>query len=315
MSVTARTERAAWPDAVQGVAGTVLVAAALTAAWLSPWSAVGGIAARVAQGWGLAPGTDATLLSSGALPMDPAPALWAASWFGAPLLLGAALLAGQARPLLAAAIGLAACLNPLALHAYASGWGLAAPALFAFAVQIVRLPQRPYLRGMTLAGAGLAAATACVPGGAALLLPVFAVLFLAAPRPWAPGTMRALYVTAFALPFAWVGTLAYAGWQTGAVGAPVLATGPSDAWHLILGAGLAAACAPGVAARAFARPEGAALLILAALAFVSPGVPDTLAVFTAWSAQAATAQRGGAADAFALAVGTLASGLAMVLLA
>ena len=300
MSATARDARRAGPAVLSGAA---LTAAALWAAWAAPWQA--GIAARG--------GTDLTALVAAALPMAPAPSAWAASWFGAPALLGAALLAGQRRPLLGAAVGLAACLNPLALHAYASGWGLGAVGLFVLAAQLVALPDRPDHRGQPLLGAGAMLAAASVPGAPSLALPFFAVLFLAARRPWAGGTMRALYLTAFAMPAAWFATLAYMGARGGAI---AVQGAPGDLWHFALGTGLAAACAPGLVAEARARPEGLAVLGLASFAFIAPGVPDTLAVFTAWSGGAAACLRhGGAARICGLAVGTSASAGAVALLA
>ena len=316
MSVTLRQAPPAPRRIGLALAGTALVLAALGAAWAAPWIEPGALGTRALQPMAPAPGTDLTLLLAGWLPLAPEPALWAASWFAGPLLLCAALAAGHARPLAGAAVGLAACLNPLALHAMSSGWGLGAPALFVLTTQLIALPGRPHHRGLPLLGVALTLAAAGVPGARGLGLPVFAVLWLAAPRPWRGGTMRALYLTAFFLPAAWLATMAYLAWLSGAPSPAPAPGGAEDAWHLALGVTLATACAPGLAVAAPRRLEAVAVLGLSALAFVAPGVPDGLAVFVAWSGQAADAlRRGGAGPLWALTAGTLASGGAVWLLA
>lgn len=296
--------------------GAVLAACAVLAPQVTPWIAPDGLAARALSPSGFALGSDATLLVAGALPFTPAVSLWAASWFGAAVLLGVVLLAGARTPVLGAAVGLAACLNPLALNAYSSGWGLAVAGVFVLAAQVTALPDRAPHRGFPLLGAGAAAAAASVPGAGALALPFFAVLFVSAPRPWARGTMRSLYLTVFAMPAAWFGFLCYLGSQTDAPGPGVLPSGAEDVWHFILGGALAAICAPGVLFEAMRKPAGLSLLALSAMAFVTPGLPDPLAVFIAWSAQAAATLRfGGPGRLAALGAASLSSAGAMLLLA
>ena len=316
MSVTAQPRpRPALPAVAHALAACGLLAASWAAS-AAPWQAPGLIDAGAGAPAALAPGADLTALLASLLPLAPGPALWAMSWFGVPLLFGATLLAGHRRPAICVLVALCACANPLALHACASGWGLAAGGAFVAVAQLVGLPERTHDRGLPLLGAGLVLAAASVPGSGALALPLFGVLWLAAPAPWRKGTMRAVYLTAFALPAAWFGTLAYFGWQSGAPAPAPIASGSTDGWHLALGAMLACACAPGLLAEGRARPAGLAVLGLSALAFTAEGVPDQLAVWIAWCGQAAAClRRGGPGQLALLAFGTLGSAGAAFLLA
>ena len=313
MSVTLRLPST--PSAALRASRLVPVLGLLIACALGVLFGLGGetrvLTVRAAEPTALAVGTDGTLLLAGllsALGLPPVAALWGASWAALPVLValplrGAGPLLGRA----AAASALAS--SPLVLLACASGFGWAAVGFYALWSAVLGLPERSAHQGLTRLGLGVLGAAVCCPSPWALFLPLYAVLFAAVPQARAPGTTRAAYLLAFAPVAAWTLTLTYAQWRSGAVGAgpllgPDLAGLPFGVAALVALA-LCAACAPGLARFARARPGGAVPLAACALLATDPDVPLSLALLGASVAQAARAARGGSVAALAL--GTLAA--------
>ena len=265
-----------------------------------------GLAARAGEPTALAIGTDGTLIVAGllrALGLPPVAALWGASWAALPVL--AALPLREGGPLLGRiATSAALASSPLVLLACASGFGWAGVGFYALWSAVLGLPERSAHQGLTRLGLGVLAAAVCCPAPWTLFLPLYAVLFAAAPPMRAPGTMRAVYLLAFAPVAAWTLTLAYAQWRSGAAGAGPLAGAGLDAlpfaFAALLALVLCVACAPGLARVAPSRPACAAALLACALFATEPRVPLSLALLGAGVAQAAHAARGGGLGALAL---------------
>ena len=244
---------------------------------------------------GLAVGTDGTLVLAGvlrALGLPPVAALWAASWSALPVLAALPFRAPVRRSHASAVAAGLAC-SPLVLSACAGGYGWAAVGLYALWSAILGLPDRTPHQGLTRLGLGVLAAFVFCPAPWTIALPVFAVLFAAAPRVLHGRHMSAVYLLAFAPCAGWTLTLLYAQWRSGAAGAGPLAgtdlAGLPFALAAAVAAGLAAMSAPGLLRR------GAPLAVLAACALFATGtaVPLTLTLLAAGAAQAAQAAREG----------------------
>ena len=280
----------------------LLLAACALGLLLNPGTETPDLALRAREPTGLAVGTDGTLILAGllgALGLPPLAALWGASWSALPLLAALPFRAPTPR-LHAVAVSVGLVCSPLTLLACASGYGWAAVGLYALWSAVLGLPNRTPHQGLTRLGLGVLAAFVFCPAPWTLALPVFAVLFAAAPQALQGRHMSAVYLLAFAPCAGWTLTLLYAQWRSGAVGAgpPPGAdlTGLPLAVAAALAAGLALACAPGLLRR------GAPLAVLAACALFATGsgVPLTLALLAAATAQGAQAARGGSLGLLAL---------------
>ncbi|MBB4658088.1 hypothetical protein [Parvularcula dongshanensis] len=214
-----------WLAFGRGVGASLLLLSCLAAGYLAPLDAAQtSLLARASEPVALAPGTEATLLASGALgtlaTLPGADALRLASWgLGLPSLFLAVLFLGRDRPARGLLVACAACLHPLVLWACAAGYGLAGLGFLLLWSQLLILPERPAHLGMPPAGLAIAGAAALAPGFSGFALPLFSILFLAAPHDMGRRNMTAVYLVAFLPLCAWAGTLAYAAWLSGAVGA------------------------------------------------------------------------------------------------
>ena len=277
------------------------------------------LAARAAEPTALALGTDGTLLLAGllqALGLPPVPALWGASWTALPVLAALPLRAGALRSV---AVGAGLACHPMTLLACASGYGWAAVGFYGLWSAVLGLPSRSPHQGLVRLGLGVLAAMVCCPAPWTLFLPLFAVLFLAAPPALRTRDMNAVYLLAFVPVAAWSLTLLYAQWRSGAAGAGPLPGTQIDLPFLpaaLLGLALCAAVAPGLARRARRAPAGAAALLASALLATGDAAPLALALLSASTAEAARAARaasdaadGGGGRLWGLALGMIAASL------